>query len=206
MSIAQQHLSPAQPWWRRLLGGRQLEREAAFRLYGEIVKQARRPVFFTGLGIPDSPEGRFETVALHAALVMRRLKAEGAAGRTLAQALFDVMFMDVDVNLREIGVGDLSVGKYVKRFARQFYARIAALESALATGERTALEGFLAGNVWRGGAAPPAGAPEALARYLFELDECLGVVAPGPLLAGRLDLATVAAAPAKAIDRPGPSD
>lgn len=194
MSMEQQHLSQGRPWWRRVFGGPSPAREAAHGLYGSILKQARTPAFFRELGIPDTTEGRFETVALHAALVMRRLKSEGERGRATAQELFDVMFMDVDVNLREIGVGDLSVGKYVKRFAQQFYARIGALETALAAGERPALETFLANNVWRGGPPPPAGAPGLLIDYLFALAERLSVVAPAELLDGRLDLPALAPA------------
>ena len=206
MSVRQQHPSPGQPWWRRLLRSRSPEREAAHALYEAIVKQARTPAFFVDLGIPDTPEGRFESVALHAALVMRRLRAEGEAGRATAQELFDLMFADLDINLRELGVGDLSVGKYVKRFARQFYARLAALETALATGGRRPLESFLTTNVWRGAPVPPPGAVVVLTDYLFVLAERLEPVATGRLLAGRVDLAVLAPFPAKPIDRPGASD
>ena len=71
-------------------------REVAERVYRDLVKQARTPSFYRDLGVPDTPEGRFEMVGLHAALVMRRLRAAGAPGSALAQELFDLLFADVD--------------------------------------------------------------------------------------------------------------
>ena len=50
-------------------------REVAERLYRDLVKQARTPLFYRDLGVPDTPEGRFEMVGLHVALVVRRLRA-----------------------------------------------------------------------------------------------------------------------------------
>ena len=80
-------------------------RDRAFGLYRELVNQARIPTFYRELGVPDTPEGRFEMVGLHVALVVRRLKAEGASGGALAQELFDLMFEDMDESLRQIGIG-----------------------------------------------------------------------------------------------------
>ena len=94
-------------WLRR----RRTRRDAARTLYLTLVEQARRPVFYATWGVPDSRDGRLEMVGLHAILVMRRLRSEGRPGRLLAQALFDLMFRDVDRHLREWGVGDLSVGQ-----------------------------------------------------------------------------------------------
>ena len=129
-------------WGERLRSrrrGRAARRAAAERLYAEMVEEARSRRFYGELGVPDTPEGRFEMIALQVALLLRRLRAEGAAGSALGQALFDLMFADMDAALRELGVGDLGVGRQVKRLAGQFYARLAALDRALgeqALGER----------------------------------------------------------------------
>ncbi len=124
----------------------------AARLYDAVVAQARQPAFFAVAGVPDSIDGRFEMIALHAYLVLRRLRAAGEAGEPLAQALVDALFADMDASLREMGAGDLGVGKRVKRMATAFYGRIAAYESAEKAG----------------------GMQQALARNLF------GTVAPNP--------------------------
>ena len=96
---------------------RQPLRDAADRAYGAIVGQARLPEFFTALGVPDTLDGRFELICLHAFLFLRRLKTEGAAAASLGQQIVDTMFADFDRSLREIGTGDLSVGRQVKRMA-----------------------------------------------------------------------------------------
>ena len=131
------------------------------------MNQARSERFFRDLGVPDTPEGRFELIGLHAALLLRRLRSEGAAGQALGQALFDLMFADIDACLRELGVGDLSVGKQVKRLAGQFYARLSALDPAIGAGATSLVEPVLRTNVWHGGPPPCAAQAAALADYLI---------------------------------------
>lgn len=105
---------------------------AAQALYAQVVEQARLPGFYRDLGVPDTLDGRFDMIVLHAFLVLHRLKAEGQAQGPVGQALFDLMFADMDASLRELGVGDLSVGKKVKQMATGFYGRVAAYEEGLA--------------------------------------------------------------------------
>ena len=118
----------ARRWLRRFRpdAADRARREVAERVYRDLVKQARTPLFYRDLGVPDTPEGRFEMVGLHAALVVRRLRSAGAPGSALAQELFDLLFADVDEGLRHIGIGDLAVGKHVRRLAGYFYARLRA--------------------------------------------------------------------------------
>lgn len=100
-------------------------------LYRRIVEQARRPVFYKRGGVPDSLDGRFELIALHAFLVLHRLKAEGEEGAALAQAVFDTMFADMDASLRELGAGDLGVPHRIKRMISGFYGRAASYDAGL---------------------------------------------------------------------------
>ena len=122
-------------------------RDAAERAYDSVVEQARRPEFFTSLGIPDTLDGRFEVICLHAFLYLRRLKGEAAPAAAVGQLFFDLMFADFDRSLREIGTGDLSVGRQVKRMAEAFYGRIRAYEDGLA-GDDSALGAALARNLY----------------------------------------------------------
>jgi len=105
--------------------------EAAHRLYVAIQHQARSPEFHARLGVPDTLDGRFDLLALHMFLVLRRLKAEGKNASELAQRLFDMLFDDMDRSLREMGVADLGVGKRVKAMAQALYGRIAAYDAGL---------------------------------------------------------------------------
>jgi cytochrome b pre-mRNA-processing protein 3 len=175
---------------------RRARRRWAHDLYGDLVDRARQPVFYRELGVPDTPEGRFEMVGLHAALVMRRLQAAGEEGRGRGQELFDVMFADMDAGLRELGIGDLSVGKHVKRLARNFHARLATLDATLSSGDGAGLRTMLASNVYHGGPPPRAPQLDALVGYLKVLDGALCDHDAADLLEGRL------AMPAAPTDRP----
>src|SRR3974390_245218 len=81
-------------------------------LYGAIVAQARLPSFYLIYGVPDTVEGRFDMIVMHLALVLRRLARERELG-SLGQGVFDRFCRDMDHNLREMGVGDLSVPKHM---------------------------------------------------------------------------------------------
>ncbi len=110
-------------------------RDAAALAYGRVVEQARQPVFFAGYGVPDTLDGRYELICLHAFLYLYRLKADRPQSAELSQAFFDAMFADLDRALREMGTGDLSVGKHVKRMARGFYGRIRAYQDGIESAE-----------------------------------------------------------------------
>jgi cytochrome b pre-mRNA-processing protein 3 len=102
-------------------------------IYGMIVAQAREPLFYRAFAVPDTVNGRFDMVLLHLWMVLRRLRpVEG--GAALSQALFDYFCADMDGNLREMGVGDLTVPKRMHKFGEAFYGRSAAYEAALAAG------------------------------------------------------------------------
>jgi cytochrome b pre-mRNA-processing protein 3 len=133
---------------------------AGFMLYAAAITAAREPWFYQALKVPDTLDGRFDMVALHAFLLVHRLQNAPEPGPALAQAVFDAMFSDMDNNLREIGVSDLSVGKRVRAMWEAFHGRAKVYSAALQTGDRAALETALARNVWRG--AAPEGAAATL--------------------------------------------
>jgi cytochrome b pre-mRNA-processing protein 3 len=117
-------------------------------VYAAIIAQARNPVFYEIGGVPDSIDGRFEMATLHSFLVLRRLRQLGAPAEALSQALVDTFFADMDASLREMGAGDLGVGKRVKGLATAFYGRVAAYESAASADELAqALQRNLFGTV-----------------------------------------------------------
>ena len=113
---------------------RRQRRDVAAKLYSDVVAQARSPAFYLSLGVPDSMLGRFEMICLHSFLLFRRLGKTDNAGKELAQTTHDLMFADFDRTLREQGIGDMGIGKRVKKLARNLYGRIAAYETGLAGG------------------------------------------------------------------------
>src|SRR5262245_37624679 len=141
-----------------MLGIRALRRtnryeRAGFALYRAAVTAARDPFLYQGLGVADTFEGRFDLVALHAFLIIHRLKDAPEPGPALAQAVFDAMFSDMDSILREIGVSDLGVGKRVRAMWEAFHGRSQAYAAAIQAADTAGLEAALARNVWRG--SPP---------------------------------------------------
>ena len=140
-------------------------------LYGVIVAQARMPAFYmdpgmgegAGYGVPDTVEGRFDLIVLHLVLVLFQIgdragpAAQDAARRGIGQNLFDEFCRDLDDNLREMGVGDLTVPKKMRGFAEAFYGRQAAYSAALVANDQRELESALARNIFdetKAGAGP----------------------------------------------------
>lgn len=162
--------------------GRRKE-QAGFALYAQAVAAAREPALYRELAVPDTLDGRFDLLGLYVALLIRRLRALPPPGPTLAQSVFDAMFSDMDTNLREMGVGDLSVGRKVRQMWEAFHGRAAAYESALAVADRAALAMALARNVWRD--APPPGAADRLAVLALAQDAALATQDLPMLAAGR---------------------
>lgn len=99
--------------------------------YTQIVSQARNPALYIDGAAPDTLDGRFDMMVIHMHLVLRSLRRAGEGRSAASQALFDLFFKDMDQGLREAGVGDLSVGKKVKKMAEAFYGRAAAYDQVL---------------------------------------------------------------------------
>jgi cytochrome b pre-mRNA-processing protein 3 len=131
---------------------RKPEDDFAAALYARTADHARAPELFEACGIPDTLDGRFDSLALHAALTIDRLRRE-PDGEALAQAFFDAMFRHLDLTLREIGVQDLGVGRRIKIMAEGFHGRALAYRQALA-GSPDQLHEVLRRNAF--GGRPPA--------------------------------------------------
>jgi cytochrome b pre-mRNA-processing protein 3 len=162
-------------------------------LYGAIVAQARNPVFYVDFAVPDTPEGRFELIVLHLAVVCRRLaRAEGAdraTAQALSQAVFDWFCRDMDHNLREMGVSDQGVPKKMRKLGEAFYGRGKSYDAALqALPDEAPLEALLTRTVYADADATPA---SRLAAYLLRQRAALAGQALDRLLGGEVDWASV---------------
>jgi cytochrome b pre-mRNA-processing protein 3 len=174
--------------------GRRRHERIGFELYAAAVAAAREPALYLEVGVPDTLDGRFDVIGLHVFLLIHRLTGAPEPGPALAQAVFDAMFGDMDVNLREMGVGDLSVGKKVKAMWEAFHGRAAAYAAALDADDPAVLEAALRRNVWRRVPAPDHG-PAMLARLARAQSAYLAGQQLAALAAGRARFLT----PAEAI-------
>lgn len=152
-------------------------------LYAAIVAEARRPAWYAECGVPDTLDGRFDMVALILTLVLLRLEREGDAGRAPATHLAELFVDDMDPQLRQLGIGDLVVGKHVGRMMGALGGRLTAYRAAL--GGDAALGEALVRNLWRGSSP----SPDSLLRAEERVRACahaLAMVPLGRLLAGEI--------------------
>ncbi|WP_340314782.1 ubiquinol-cytochrome C chaperone family protein [Rhizorhabdus argentea] len=133
-------------------------REGLIPLYNSVVAEARQPVWYAEMGVPDTLDGRFDMVSAILSLVLLRIEAEGDAGRGASARLTEVFIDDMDGQLREIGIGDVIVGKHVGKMMAAMGGRLSAYREAI--GDQAALEAALVRNLWRG--EPGADAKPAL--------------------------------------------
>lgn len=113
------------------LFGHPPEKIAAAAVHRSAVDQARLVPFYADHGVPDTLDGRFEMIILHTFLVLHRLRSLPESQK-FSQSLYDVLFGDMDRALREMGTGDLSVGKQVRLMAQGLAGRTKAYQDGLA--------------------------------------------------------------------------
>jgi len=100
-------------------------------LFELAAARARTSALYLDGGVPDTVEGRFECYALHIDLVLHRLKGQGPEAAEVGQALFDKFLDNLDEGLRDMGVGDLSVGKKMRKLGEAIYGRMKGYDAAL---------------------------------------------------------------------------
>ncbi len=144
------------------------------RQYAALTAAGRDPVFYTDMNVPDTVMGRFEMLSLIFILYFRRTRASGTSGQEIAQEIVDAFFLDIDYSIRELGVGDTSVPKRMKKLAGMFYGRLEAYAKALDAGNPDELAGALSRNIHpgEGGAAPM----DRLAAWAFSAEKALAGV------------------------------
>jgi len=161
-------------------------RAAGAALYAQCAAAARKPEFYQDLAVPDTVEGRFEIYALHVLLVINRLQGQGEQAAAVSQALFDALLRGLDDGLREMGVGDLSVGKKMRKLGEALYGRARNLDRALtALPDTSELQELLQRTVYAGVEVPPVG---QLVAWVQATRSGLAEQALAQLLEGHVDL------------------
>lgn len=153
-------------------------------IYGAVVAQARLPDFYADCGVPDTPEGRFDMIVLHLFLLLRRMQMPALEKTGVPRALFDRFCVDLDANLREMGVGDLSIPRRMQKFAEAFYGRSKVYARALEAGDRTGASIAIARNILAQD-FPTAGA-RRMADYMFKAAAMLEDTADSDIARGAI--------------------
>lgn len=165
-------------WWGRLFGETQ---EEALPLYNAVVTLGRAEHWYLAGGVPDTVDGRFDMIAAVLAIVLLRLEAEPGAA-ALSAHLTERFVDDMDGQLRQMGIGDIVVGKHIGKMMSMLGGRLGAYRDGLAAGD---LGPALIRNLYRGDApAPPA--VRHVADALTTLQRALATVPLDRLTAGDL--------------------
>lgn len=163
------------------LFGKTRDEEAMRPLYNAIIAEARQPHWYREGGVPDTIDGRFEMVAAVLALVMARLELEPEQRQPVAW-LTELFVHDMDGQLREIGIGDLVVGKHIGKMMGALGGRIGSYREGLRDGT---FEAALVRNLYRG-AEPPAAALVHTAERLRAFYLALHAAPAAEIVAGKL--------------------
>lgn len=153
-------------------------------LFGQIAERARRPILYTLYGVPDTIDGRFELLCLHAYAAFHGLKGKGPNADAFSQALYDAMFADLDGALRELGVADLGVGRRIKTMTEALNGRMQAYDRGFAMGAAE-LELAVRRNVY-GTATPRDDQVRGMAAYLRAIRPAFVQASFEELCAGRV--------------------
>jgi len=153
-------------------------------LHASAVTAARAGKLYTEMGAPDTVEGRFELLTLHVILLIERLKTEQRAAEGLRQALFDTFVSHLDGAMREMGVGDLAMGKRMRKLGEAFYGRAISYGAALgALPDLTQLKSIISRTVLEGSDVDPT----PLADYVARAHAALAAGRSARLLDGQPD-------------------
>ena len=136
-------------WFGRLLGQR---RDEALPLYNAVVARGRAPHWYVEGAVPDTVDGRFDMIAAVLVLVLLRLETDPAGAETSAR-ITERFVDDMDGQLRQLGIGDIIVGKHIGKMMSMLGGRLGAYRDGVASGD---LKPALVRNLYRGIEPAPA--------------------------------------------------
>lgn len=151
------------------------------QLYAAIVAKARAPHWYVAGEVPDTIDGRFDMIAAVLSLVLLRLETDPEAIAP-STALAECFIEDMDGQLRQIGIGDIVVGKHMGRMMGMIGGRLGAYREGLAG---AGLRGALVRNLYRG-QAPSDAALTHVEAQLRRLRDSLAAMPTETILAGEL--------------------
>lgn len=100
-------------------------------LYEAVVAGARNPIWYREGQVPDTMDGRFDMIAAMLALVLLRLESEGKKASKASALIAETFIDDMEGSIRQIGIGDLMVGKHVGKMMGALGGRIGAFRNAV---------------------------------------------------------------------------
>ncbi|KQV82049.1 ubiquinol-cytochrome C chaperone [Rhizobium sp. Root1220] len=151
-----------------LFGKKNNNKAIVERQYSVLTSAARMPEFYERMNVPDTVMGRFEMLSLVMILFFRRTRTSATSGQEIAQEIVDAFFEDIDYSIRELGIGDNSIPKRMKKLAGMFYGRLEAYSKAMDATDVESLAVALGRNIHP--KATEAVDMKALADWMFQAE------------------------------------
>jgi len=151
-------------------------------LYNAVVARGRAPHWYMEGGVADTVDGRFDMIAAILSLVLVRMEKD-ERGRLASVQLTELFVSDMDGQLRQVGIGDVMVGKHIGKMMSALGGRLSVYRKAFEGGE--SLEEALRRNLYRGNSPADAALAHTAAK-LREFHAALADVGEDALLAGDL--------------------
>ncbi len=173
-----------------LFGKRNSNQAIVDRQYAALTAAARMPGLYEHLNVPDTVMGRFEMLSIAMILFFRRTRSSETSGQEIAQEIVDAFFQDIDYSIRELGIGDNSVPKRMKKLAGMFYGRLEAYSKAMDQGDAAALSAALQRNIYPEATEP--GDMAGLAQWMMAAEAHLSAIPEEAIATGSATIAPVA--------------
>lgn len=149
-------------------------------LYNQVVAKAREPHWYVEGQVPDNIDGRFDMVAAILSLVLLRLEGDKSHALDMAR-LTEVFVDDMDGQLREVGIGDMIVGKHIGQIMSAVGGRLGAFRDSLS--DPKTLDEVIVRNLFRG-TAPEQQALAHVRQGLLDVERALGSQLPDMIVEG----------------------
>jgi len=94
------------------------------KLYNKVLDLSRNKLFYTKLNLKDTFENRINLIFLHISFLFNKIKDanEKTLYKKFYQNMFDLIFNKIELNMRELGYGDMTVNKSMKFLVKIFYS------------------------------------------------------------------------------------
>ena len=119
-------------------------KKQTFSIYQEIVNHSNH---FIKNSLNDKDfnfDGVFEIFSVITVFYLKKLKDENTQiNKAISQSIIDSFIKDLDQNFREKGIGDMSIGKYVKKYVKKFYYRLKILDKILKENEDINFDNYI---------------------------------------------------------------
>jgi cytochrome b pre-mRNA-processing protein 3 len=163
---------------------RRISEAVVISSYEAIVAASRQEHLYSTFLVPDTPLGRFEAISAHLIVFLRRTKNAAAPLPDLAQEVVEEFFKDVDHSMRELGIGDPSIPKRMKKMARMFYGRAESYGAALEGANLDELSAALHRNIRPDEDAWPQS--KGLAQHIAAADAALQTLPDDEIASGKV--------------------